>query len=60
MIEAEQGGPEGWLQKVNAADKKLGSSGIYSDQKGAGDCPRVRAVSIHERCGVLYPQLVAL
>jgi hypothetical protein len=24
----------------------------------AGDCPRIRAVSIHERCGVHYPQLV--
>jgi|SRR5580700_6093934 hypothetical protein len=44
MIEAEQGGPGGWLQKVSAADKKLGSSGIYSYQKEAGDCPRVRAI----------------
>jgi hypothetical protein len=25
----------------------------------ASDCPRVRATSIYERCGVLYPQLVA-
>ena len=24
----------------------------------AGDCPRAGAVSIHERCGVHYPQLV--
>jgi hypothetical protein len=25
----------------------------------AGDCPRSSAVSVHERCGVHYPQLVA-
>jgi len=25
----------------------------------AGDCPRIGAASIHERCGVNYPQLVA-
>jgi len=25
----------------------------------AGDCPRANAVSVHERCGVHYPQLVA-
>jgi hypothetical protein len=25
----------------------------------AGDCPRASAVSVHERCGVHYPQLVA-
>ena len=24
----------------------------------AGDCPRSSAVSVHERCGVHYPQLV--
>jgi hypothetical protein len=24
----------------------------------AGDCPCARAVSIHDRCGVHYPQLV--
>jgi hypothetical protein len=25
----------------------------------AADCPRARAVAIHERCGVHYPQLIA-
>ena len=25
----------------------------------AGDCPRTHALSVHERCGVNYPQLLA-
>jgi hypothetical protein len=41
--------------------ERHGAAARLPDLRGilAADCPRSSAVSIHERCGVHYPQLVA-